>query len=744
MNYKTIQVFCLIVLCSLFMSCKNESTLEDKVIMNEEVTKDIQDIQIKDETIMSLCRSRLSPFLQNYGSISIFDDSVYALDEKTHSFVSFDNEMNVKDLFQYDPSINMISFKAVGKDKFIMSDYARVDNELEIKIHLINETEDKLLYNSKQSTGETFKFIRDFVCIEEKLLVLDFDFNLFEIENNVVTRLELNDSVLDITQYKEGYCILTDVNLLVYNKAGNLISNITLNEPTALQLSLDIENKLYILCVGKLLVSEDLNNFKKYKMGNQHFNYTVEDFWVIDSERLVVKEEEELSEYKLADLEVINANKTSVSIGLSTKDTAFTSILKNLESDKYKFNIVYYDDLTTDEYATKISAELMSNSAPDLIITQGRDRIYDFILNDSFYDLNNLIESDDLFDITLYEDKVVDSCKTEDQLFVFPMSFIPDYVCINEKLMLELGLTLDNLRSWSDIYNVYTEINQDLDNPEYHIGYHIGSYNDEFLKYMYSPLYAQDMNTFIDYENQTASFDSDEFIEVVSKMKVIYKANMNSSMSLDDIFGEFDNHSDNTTLKNHLLYTFNIQNGYQYSETYDEGEILSPVVTGYLSDIRTNENFFGSFISINSNAVNIEAAWDVLKMIISYDSEWAYSKPGRFGGVMGFQDFGISKRANKEKVENYIEYLNSSDFQKYVDRTKSDTNGGRNFINVTLSPEEKVAIMHRFVEYDYKMIFKSSFDDIIISELKRYFEDEISASTLGTILQSKTEIYLGE
>jgi len=726
------------------VSCESDSTLDDKVIINEEVTEEIQEVQIVDEAINSLCKSELSTFLHNYQSISISEGVVYGIDEDTHTISSFDHEMNEIELFQYDQLINTLNFKAVGKETFIMSNYSRVDNDLEIKIHLINSTEDKLLYSSKESTGEELRLIRDFAWIEGKLIVLDYDFNLYEIINNVVTKVEVEGSVIDIVQYNDGYCVLTDINLLVYEKAGNLTSKITLNEPTALQLSFDTENKLYILCVGKLLVSEDLNSFTKYPLGNLHFNYTVEDLWVIDSDHLIVKEDEEVFEYKLADLEAINANKPIVSIGLSTSDTNFPSVLKKLESDKYNFDIVYYDDLTPEEYTTKISAELMTKSAPDLIITQGKDRIYDFILNDSFYDLNNLIESDDSFDISLYEDKIIDSCKMDDKLYVFPMSFIPDYICINEKLMTDLGLTLEDFRSWSDIYNIYTEINHDLDNPDYHIGYNVGEHSDVFLKYSYSPFYAQDVNSFIDFENQTASFDSDAFIELVSKMKVIYKAYMSSSVSIDNIIGEFDNHLENANLDAHLLYTFNVQNGYQYREMYDEGEIKQPIAKGYSTDSRANENFFGSFISINSNAVDKEAAWDVLKMVVSYDSEYVFSMPGRFGDTMGYGDYGISERANQEKMDNYIKYLKSSDFQKYVDRIKEGSSGYQNFVNVTLSPEEKVTIMNQFVEADYKMIFKSSFDEIIVAELGRYFNDEISAETLSTILQNKTEIFLGE
>lgn len=685
----------------------------------------------------------LEDFFVDYTYISQYGDRTFGYNKSSNTIDVIDSNQNVMESWTLNEHVNLYNFEAISYDEIIFCQYYTNKDIDEIKIYKVNKESMVLVFDSKDVDNKQFGLIKELTMVNDVIYLIDSTNVLKRIQDGEIDTIPINGLAIDVLVDDQYYYVLSEELLSIFDKSDKLINAYEINELTALELVKTKANHFYIVCTGKLLYTENFVEFSKLELDNHRFSYTYQNTVCIDEDSLIILDEDKIKQFKIIDREELMSNKEVISVAINTLDTSFPSVLKQIKSPEFDLKIVYYDKLTADEFSTKMSADLLTGNAPDLIVTQGSDFIQDFVDSNAFYDLNLLIKDDSTFDIDLYEESLINASMDGEEFYTFPMSYFPDYVCINKQLMEQLDISLDALSTWEGIYNTYININEDLDNPSYYIGTNSDRYEDH-LSYLYTSMFSGDILNFIDFDEKTAQFDSEEFIEISSKMKVVYIAQGKSPISMSNIFSEFDSHNNNVDLEKHLLYTFNIQNGYQYREVYDHGDIKLPMVKGYSSNQRYNENYFGSYISINKDAENINVAWQVLKMIISYESEWNYSKPGRFGGVMGYGNFGISTKANEEKVANYLEYLSSDDYREYLQLAKENKLLRGNDINTDILSEEKIEILENILRAESKIYFKSSFDKVVIDELRRYFDEEILAEELAESLQNKAELYLGE
>ena len=81
------------------------------------------------------------------------------------------------------------------------------------------------------------------------------------------------------------------------------------------------------------------------------------------------------------------------------------------------------EDMIGDGFYTRISAEIMSGSGPDIIISQfGKMNANKMMRSGAFEDLNEFIENDPEFDLSKYNANVLKGGQVEGKQYIMPLT----------------------------------------------------------------------------------------------------------------------------------------------------------------------------------------------------------------------------------------------------------------------------------------------------------------------------------
>ena len=702
-------IFVLIIILSLVSCSENIDLMSDK---QEERSEDLEvlehDMNIVESTkILKESKIDFSDYKGDFDFISGYSNIISGYSNKKNEIINFDKDGKVDNIIELKNKYTVSYFTQTGLNEYLIANFIKDGSEKGVNIIYIKDGKETILYDYLKNNSESLKYIiRKIIKIDDVLFVLDLKNHLTRIENNQVEPFPTDEIPLDICFSQKKYYILTKEKIYIYDATTNkLVEKLGVSELEARNIYSNNESIFFLGSKG-LYRSNDSKSFEKISIKNGHFSRYIENYLVLDSKKIVLKDLNEMLFYDIVENNLSNSEDVTITIGINSDINQFDRVIKSLDFDDIKIDFKYYDGLSNEEYSTKLSSDFLTGSAPDIIITNGSNRLYDYIQSGLFIDLLSLANKDKDFNINLYEDSIIEACKINNKLFTFPIDIFPNYVEYNEALLKKLGYSVDENTNWNDIYNIYTSINKDLSNPTYHIGFNEKGLEDQFYKGYYSSFFSNDINEFINYDTDTSSFDTSEFKEMLNKMKVIYNAFINSNMGINEIFSELDNRFGNTKLDNHFMYINDVQNGYTYSEMYDKGSLIFPMLKGFKSDKRTLWNFFGIYISINSNCKDLESAWKVLKVLVSYDSEYILSQLGRSGGEMLYSNFGILKKANEDKIKKLKTYYNSEDYAEYIRKTKNNEYDQRNYTNEDMKADDVISLFNGILRSDQKANFK--------------------------------------
>lgn len=664
--------------------------------------------------------------------ISGYKNTIYAYSGKDNEIVSFDEAGKLIRTIGLKEDYSVINLEQTGDDEFLIADLDKVNEEFFTNIIYVKGGVEEVLFDHDKNKGESIGFhLNRMLKLGDVVFVLDFENKLFRIENGQASMFEM-DEVIDICKTSNRLYVLKEDSIDIFDtETDQLMKRLNLNGIKCI--GLYGEDTISLVSKSDLYVSSDFTSFEKISVQNPGSFQKMSKYSGLGGSKILANDFDTISAYSITDQAQISDRGDVITVGFydTSERGTYNTHLKQLDFGDVKIELKNYynssDIMSQEQFMTKLTSEFLTGNAPDVMLLSCDIGVKDIVLSGNLLDLTQLIEEDHDFDIGVYEENFVDALKIEDKLFFHVLSPSPSYIEYNTELLGKLGYEVSSEMDMNDLYDIYTSVNEDFENPDYHIGYYIED-DDTFFESRYYRLFSDDVNQFIDYESGRVTFDSDEFIEFLEKMKVFYNGYLNSSFTLDELYAEFNRITDNPKLDNHLFYIMDHQSGYIRGELYDKGTKILPIPKGFLTGERALFSS-GSYVMINKSSENIESAWRAYKTIVSYESEYYLSVPAMTNGRMGYTNLSIHKEANKSKIEIMKEDQQSDYYKNRGYRVTTD---------------EEIQIIDDMLRVDYSIVLKSSLDESIVNDLQRYVDGEITAEEVAKILHNKAELYLGE
>lgn len=378
-----------------------------------------------------------------------------------------------------------------------------------------------------------------------------------------------------------------------------------------------------------------------------------------------------------------------------------------------------------DKYMLKVSTSLMSNTADDIIDCLFLD-YYKMANSGKIVDFNEIINNDKSFNRNDYYTNILDAFSYNGGIYLFPSQFNYCLVGVNQTISSEFTYeyekhdSIDNL----EMINLYNSLN---DKGDYYIEQNFSVYNtifNQLLKY-------------VNFENKTCNFNSDEFIELIRYAKGICpKDNKNFiGHKMWDFFSQEleASMSDNYTFQE--ISSVNYQYFLPYEHKYFNNHIPVKNGSGKIEVSPTS----GFFISKSSS--NKELAWEFIKFLSSYSDVTANSLSSMI----------LNKKACAIKTENMLNFRikQLEQINMYLnDDIRRDIYNSQNSHNAST---EKPECIQKAIETinsinEQPMSFTNWFGllDIIQEEVEPFMNDISTAEQVANGLQNKVFLYLNE
>lgn len=416
----------------------------------------------------------------------------------------------------------------------------------------------------------------------------------------------------------------------------------------------------------------------------------------------------------ICDLVILNevdeseaANVATINIACLWSDSTIEekAIEFNKKHDDYRITITpyYTDGMEYEDAIDSFTTAIASDTSVDIVIFNDYSQVVNFASKGLLIDMYDLIDNDDTLKREDFLQNVLGACEIDGKLVMLPTTFsVLTVVGKTEDVGTESGWTFDEMQALLASKPEGTEL-------------FYGMTRDQAFSMCLSLGY----NDYIDWENGSCNFDSEEFINILEF------ANM-----FPEEF-EWSEEVDETVLLNTgkvLLSTYYLADFEQiqmYREIYagDLTYIGYPTTEGNGAMLEL-QNMLG----ITKNCESKEVAWEFLREFYmpTEDSEDTYY-------------YGFSVRQDE--------------FDKFCEEAmKEDEYGGGTWgwgsfeVEIKPATQEDVDTVKELVAGTTAISGAVSSDilNIIEEEAAAYFAGEKSAEDVASIIQSRMEIYLNE
>lgn len=288
-----------------------------------------------------------------------------------------------------------------------------------------------------------------------------------------------------------------------------------------------------------------------------------------------------------------------------------------------------------------------------------------------------------------------------------PIFFEPDCMLTSKSAIQKSGINLDNCKSFEGYVN---ELNKFIANS---------NGKQKISKYTYEPsVFYKYMNELYDYENSAVNIDTDEFKDIISKYKNVYKS------IPDPQIGNMFKDAIKNLVENETIF----EDGLSLFEkasvliTYDTPIIVPNYTTD--SKIKVNVKYC---VAIISTCKNKKAAYNFIKELMSPETQNDGKRKFNANPILKFS------------MRNYIDN-NKSMIERYVNKE---------FISCSEYDFSKLS--EQFYEH-YMNLFKKPMDatfstkavNMLNEYIEPYFKDEKSLDECVNKAQQQLEIYISE
>ncbi len=379
----------------------------------------------------------------------------------------------------------------------------------------------------------------------------------------------------------------------------------------------------------------------------------------------------------------------------------------NFQSDNYRKE--------EEEYQKVISTELMAGNGADIIEIQ--DLPYKkFVDKNMLANLSEMIKNDKSFDISKYQQNVVNACKYRDNLYMIPIQFSFVAFMANKNIMTKENLKIDSTKwTWKEFLEIAQKISKDTNGD--------GKLDQFALPKMsaseiFNFMFTNEYNNFVDFDNKKANFDSKEFIEILNFAKD-FPVEKICSPTLD--WAGLYNYTDPGTVG----FIRHSSNGYDNCLTQGRAQVNGEVefldMPSFGGGKGLKSFLLGRAFSINNNSKLKAESWELIKVLLSDEIQ----------SSRDFFRFGVNLNSQKDLAK--LDMARGAAY--YADRgryAKPLTQEDIDLVNKVLDG------LNTIPYYDIKA-------NTIISEgANEFFTGKKTAEEAAKQIQNKMNIYLGE
>ena len=349
------------------------------------------------------------------------------------------------------------------------------------------------------------------------------------------------------------------------------------------------------------------------------------------------------------------------------------------------------NDMEEDDFFTRISAEIMSGSGPDIIISEfGRMNANKMMRSGAFADLNEFLEADPEFDLSKYNANVLKGGQVEGKQYIMPLTYRLPLVLTTQELLDKAGFDI----STAGNYNAFLE--ECLKYKQANIP---GAPELSLDSYMRP--YIADA---VDYDTGEAKINTPENRETI-------RLNYEAVASLSDAEGYgrrgfvaqklFDNEA---------MFPQAAQPADMYMISY---RALKGTATPVMAAVRDAEGRLmaeiNEYAMINANSPNKENAYAFLKLLMSDEN---------YLGMSQQSTISISNDA----IRTYLEEEMVGKEEKLDDLLQGDTGELEEVAGLT--QEEVDAYMDILAEVDGAYIREKDVEDAHTETIEPYYDGE--------------------
>lgn len=399
---------------------------------------------------------------------------------------------------------------------------------------------------------------------------------------------------------------------------------------------------------------------------------------------------------------------------------------------------------TIDEYYEKMNEfreSLTTEKLPDVLLLDGGGYLGQVNMNSmgALCNLYEFIDSDEDFSRESFIPNVLEVLENDEG----QLTALPNYFSVNLGYVGKTELVGD-IEEWN--VSSFMETVRNL--PEGMKLTESGGAETKFNRYFI--VYPRDI--YVDYENMTCNFDSDEFIEFLkfcneapSEIEYEYTGEMTDEEREAYFRDTSTAHRENRA----LLKEGNLG---QYASYIDMTRgVFDNADLTYLGKVTNKEckyelSMYNEHFAITKDCENKELAWDFIKNFYTdeYYRDNTVSHVGGYSMKGGFPvtESGLDVLAENEKVpfdnsewgDDYTGFYYSLSFEESV--------------KIGHVTDEDIAavkdIIHSVTEADVKNEIAEEVDELIYEEVERCFNGECSEEDCARIIQDRVSTYLAE
>ena len=397
-----------------------------------------------------------------------------------------------------------------------------------------------------------------------------------------------------------------------------------------------------------------------------------------------------------------------------------------IELVKFESDNVMYD---------KLSTEIMTGAGPDIFSLDLLLPFEKLIDNGSLADINELIENntdEEKINLDEYNNTIMDAGVFDGKRYIVPILYNLDIMISSENILDKFGVEYKQGDSLT-----YSTLGEEF------INYFANPDSFSFLtsddsRHGRKSVFYKFLNDYVDFENKTTAFDTEEFRNSLDIMTEIYR----NSTEENYIILDNDNKDVEWGESKNLMFDASfsdaasprvIERLYRCNFV---GHIEKPVIFNGLSRTKNSgKAYMQCAVAINNNSKHKETAFKFIKYLLSERTQEYYT------GILSGSDyvgdtsaipvrneaFELNKKSGLNECDDYGNTIKVH--EEYSDFTKAYLDMLKNINKVSIYPNGN------FSYYDLNVL-KSSVDD--------YLDGKISKEKFIRQLTTATEIYLKE